>query len=70
MPRPKKDPPVKTPKKSKEASSSSSGANIGFEAQLLNAADALRSNMDAAKFLIERRNKDDYKSTIARRSVR
>jgi type I restriction enzyme M protein len=50
MPRPKKDPPAKTPKKSKEASSSSSGANIGFEAQLWKAADALRSNMDAAEY--------------------
>ncbi|MBK6911292.1 MAG: SAM-dependent DNA methyltransferase [bacterium] len=50
MPRPSKKSLDKSPKKSKEASSSSSGANIGFEAQLWKAADALRSNMDAAEY--------------------
>jgi type I restriction enzyme M protein len=32
------------------ASSAASGANLGFESELWRAADALRSNMDAAEY--------------------
>jgi len=37
-------------KKAAKASGGSNGANLGFEAQLWKAADALRSNMDAAEY--------------------
>ncbi len=38
------------PRKSKKSSNSSTGANIGYEAQLWQMADALRGSMDAAEY--------------------
>jgi type I restriction enzyme M protein len=41
---------ARKPKQSATAKSSSNGANLGFEAKLWAAADALRNNMDAAEY--------------------